>query len=652
MAVADTAKLIASLSLKDGFTGPLKTMDRGLSKFDTHLQRTQGRSFKAGQQIGTGIKNGVVLASAALTGLAGLLLVSAHEGQEAAKVQAVYATAIKNSGKVSDAYVASLDRQQAALLELTGTDDELIKQQQTRLIQMGLTGAQVEKLTPIIFDLAAAGYDLNASTKAVGKAALGSNTALQKMGVIVPKGADAIAELDRRFKGTAASLSGGLDVRLKVLNERLANVRESAGQKLLPALTRIVDVVGAKLVPAFGELIDGLLPTVISGLDKLSGFLSGGGATRAITQFLEIARSAAPVIKSAAETTLTVIQSAVGLFRSLPPEIQALAVAGLAINKLTGGLVTNIAGGLIQAVISSFHGLMNVNAAVVNVNGPGGGLGSLLGTAGGITIGAFSAVAIAALGSAFAFSQTHSGSGSTGSFTPTLGAAFDNKPVDASSLFEGVDWEKVGRQMGIPYVAKKIDQSTQAIKDRDQTAQRQFGSSSPITQAIKDLDQTIGGSTLSVQIEGPVHLSRDELRGIFGASGSARGVKNRKGASTSLQPRLDFLAGDASGGKDAAVARSLTTLFEQSNAPLYRNTANLVTTIRALKADAKTLSGKNAATVGGYINRLKAELKRRKFEVRVQNVVNATTNINGRILQADVQRFTSTVEGNAFSTGG
>jgi hypothetical protein len=374
VALAETAKLLASLGLEDKLTPALKKASGSLDKFDTRLDKSSTRAFRAGQQIGTGIKVGLAVGAAALTGLAGLLIVSAKEGQEAAKVQNVYATAIANSGKVTAANVAALNAQQDALLKLTGTDDEVIKAQQTRLIQMGLTGAQVEKLTPLIFDLAASGYDLESSTKAVAKAAQGSNTALQKMGIIVPKGGDGIAILNQRFKGTAAALSGGLDVRLKVLNERLANLREAAGQKLLPALTRIVDVVADKLVPAFGTFIDAIMPSVLEGLDKLSGYLEGGGATTAITKMLAFAKSAAPVIQSAASATLTIIQTAVGLFSSLPPEIQGLAVAGLTINKLTGGLVTNLAGGLISAVISSFKGLMNVNAATVIVNGGVGGV--------------------------------------------------------------------------------------------------------------------------------------------------------------------------------------------------------------------------------------------------------------------------------------
>ncbi len=67
MALADTAALIASLTLKDGFTGPLKKVDRALSQFDTHLSKTQNRAFHAGEQIGHGISQMAGKAREALT---------------------------------------------------------------------------------------------------------------------------------------------------------------------------------------------------------------------------------------------------------------------------------------------------------------------------------------------------------------------------------------------------------------------------------------------------------------------------------------------------------------------------------------------------------------------------------------------------------
>jgi len=78
-------------------------------------------------------------------------------------------------------------------------------------------------------------------------------------------------------------------------------------------------------------------------------------------------------IRSIAGPVADVIRTAVGAFTSLPPDIQKLLVAGFAVNKLTGGLVTNIAGGIFGALKA-----MTVRASIVNVSGGvvnGGGAG-------------------------------------------------------------------------------------------------------------------------------------------------------------------------------------------------------------------------------------------------------------------------------------
>src|SRR4029077_300868 len=116
--------------------------------------------------------------------------------------------------------------------------------------------------------------------------------------------------------------------------------------------TRLVDVTAQHLVPAFGEFINAILPSAIAGLDQLASFLEGGGATEAVNTTLKLARDLAPAIQRAAEVTGTIVKASVDLFRSLPPELQGLLVGGLALNKLTGGLVTNVAGGLIEAIVS------------------------------------------------------------------------------------------------------------------------------------------------------------------------------------------------------------------------------------------------------------------------------------------------------------
>jgi hypothetical protein len=380
MAFGETAELVALLKLNDQFSGALKNANKTLTGFDANLSRTSTRGYQAGQQIGTGIKNGIKIATVAIGGLVALLVLSAKEGQEAQRVQKIYATAIANSGKVSADYVKALNAQQKALEDLGGVDDELIKSEQTRLIQMGLTGDQILKITPLILDFSkATGVDLLTATKLVGKAVEGNTGALSRYGVIVDKAKAKVDPftatqdaLTKSFGGTTKALSGEFDTRLAALGQHLADIREEAGIRLLPALTKITDVVGRRLVPAFGELINAILPSAIAGLDKLAGFLESGGASDTIDSLLKTVRDLAPIIQTSAEITGRVITTAVNLFKSLPPEIQSLAIAGLAINKLTGGLVTNIAGGLLSAVLGQLRSAV-VNIAAANVNVVGGG---------------------------------------------------------------------------------------------------------------------------------------------------------------------------------------------------------------------------------------------------------------------------------------
>jgi hypothetical protein len=100
----------------------------------------------------------------------------------------------------------------------------------------------------------------------------------------------------------------------------------------------------------------------------------------------------------------SVLSTAVGVFRSLPPELQNLAIAGLAVNKLTGGLVTNIAGGLISGVLKRLvSGVVNVQGAVVNVAGaglPAAGLPAAAAGAGTLGLGAALGIATVSAGAA------------------------------------------------------------------------------------------------------------------------------------------------------------------------------------------------------------------------------------------------------------
>lgn len=433
MGVGETAKLIASLELQDKFSGAVKNVNASLGKLETRFSKIGQGVQTIGRGIGNAIRNGVLIAGVALAGLTGLIIQSVKEGQDAAKVQTIYATAIANSQKNTGAFAGKLkeanaavvkaesghsknakaiqkakdalatlkaqlgimgpvtrqqvdllNRQQTALMNLGGVDDELIKSEQTRLIQMGLNGAAVATLTPLILDMSkATGKDLLTATIAVGKAVNGNVGGLARFGIVIDKtkakmdpfGA-VVDALNKKFGGTTKALSGSLEARLGALRENLANIREDMGQKLLPALIRIVDVAGKDLVPAFGKFVDRILPSVISGIDQFASMLENGGAERGINAITDALGPLVDLVKIAAEPIKMIVEA----FLALPKQVQVALAAGFAINKLSEGL---IAKGAVEIVGGIFK-RGETPANPVYVSDVAKGLGGAAGAAGGL----------------------------------------------------------------------------------------------------------------------------------------------------------------------------------------------------------------------------------------------------------------------------
>jgi hypothetical protein len=82
-------------------------------------------------------------------------------------------------------------------------------------------------------------------------------------------------------------------------------------------------------------------------------------------------------------------KAALTMFNSLPSWLKTAVITGWGLNKLTGGLVTDLASGLIKGVLGMNAGVVNIKAGVVNggggLGGPmGGGKGGRFGRLGGI----------------------------------------------------------------------------------------------------------------------------------------------------------------------------------------------------------------------------------------------------------------------------
>lgn len=436
--------MIVELDFKSSkFTAGLKSADAGLGKLETRVGRMGGIASRGFSTLGANLlKLGAVGAAAGV----GLLALSVKEGQEAAKVQAIYAKALENSGKVSQEYVAILGAQQTALMNLGGVDDELIMAEQTKLIQMGLTGKQVAELTPLILDMSkATGKDLLTSTLAVGKAVNGSTTGLQRFGIIVDKakakvdpfGATMDA-LNDKFGGTTQALSGSLEVRLRAFQEGLANIRESIGIALLPALTKIVDVIGKSVLPAFQKFVDRILPGISKGIDDFAKALEGGGAEKAVMGISDALGTMVGLLQAAAGP----VKLIVGAFMALPKELQTILVAGFAVNKLSGGMLTQLGGEIFKRGGTPANPLFVKDVGLPGGlgGGKGGPLGALPAVGGGAA--AIGGATVAALAAGTAAAIVAGGVAAYGGFLALEGARTTearNRPRDSRDNLRGFD---------------------------------------------------------------------------------------------------------------------------------------------------------------------------------------------------------------------
>jgi hypothetical protein len=399
VAFAEQAELAARLSLKDDFSSKLGSAEKGLNKFSSSTDRATTHSQRLGK-IGGGVMKAGLLgvgaaAAIAVTGItAGVFAIKrwADEGADAAKQQLLLDRQIEKSGKVSKAQAKAINEQAGALLNLTGVDDDAIKGADAMLLRFGATGDQVTKLTPLILDLSKAqGISLEAATKAVGKALNGNAGALGKYGIVVDKAklkTDAFGTtqdaLTKKVGGTAAAMGKTLPGQLDIMRERMANVREEAGQRLAPSLLRLVTVVASKGIPVFEKLVERVLPLMEKGINLVTDALDKAGGPGGSSFFTKLGDIPFDSIAGGMKITAQATKTLVDAFLALPPDVQKIAVAALAANKLSGGLVTSGIGSLLKLGLG---GLKTITAGSVTVVGAkvGGAGGSGCGAAGAAT---------------------------------------------------------------------------------------------------------------------------------------------------------------------------------------------------------------------------------------------------------------------------
>jgi hypothetical protein len=398
--LADTAKLAVDLSLKGNFASALATNQRALKGFNSQVDTTGTRAYKAGTQIGTGIKTGALIAASGIAFLGSQVIFGLHSLSQLEDVTAATNAGLKSTKSVAGQTADSIRNLAQKYEDLNATiDDKVIQAGENVLLTF--TNVRKQAFEPALkaaLDLSVGmKQDLQTSIVQIGKALndpIKGLTSLSRIGVAFSAGQKTqikdlikhndllgaqkviLGELSKEFGGrfaaggkTAAGAIAGIGDAVEELQMALATGLLPVVQKVLP---RIRAALGDPKVLA---TIKGIGDSIASLFTDQN--LAEGG--RIIGSVFETAKAAAPVLKDTAVAMLGIVKQAVSLFTSLPPDIQKLAVGAFAVNKLTGGLVTNVAGGIVGAILGQLKSaVVNVTGAIVNVGGAG------LGAAGGV----------------------------------------------------------------------------------------------------------------------------------------------------------------------------------------------------------------------------------------------------------------------------
>ena len=365
---------------------PSKTLTFDIFGRDRSASKTINTVASNAQKMGTGLaKVGKVLAvglaaAGAATVAFGIDSVKAYA--EAQKSQAKLADAFTRFPSLADTNIKTLQKLNTQLAQKTRFDDDATASGQAVLAQFGLTGAQLQKLTPLLQDYAAkTGKDLPTAAGDLGKALLGQGRALKAIGIDFTDTGDLAGNFDQLVGGLRTQVGGFAEKegntaagKLEILKNRFGEIQETVGGPLTGALTDLAtwfsDEGGMKALEEGAAWIAGdgvqAFKDAWTWADKYKGVL--GPAAIAIG-VLTVAQWGLNIAMNANPIGLVVLG------------LGALVLAGTAVATNFGGVTDHImrfgstilgfAAGVGLAVAGMFEGLVNgVIGSINTILGP------------------------------------------------------------------------------------------------------------------------------------------------------------------------------------------------------------------------------------------------------------------------------------------
>lgn len=236
-------------------TTSLEFVITAVDKASKVLDNVGGAAEKSGgkfDKFRTGANVAAAAAGAALVKF-GADSIEAYKEAEAQHVK--LEDAFARFPALANTNIEALDKLNSAIQRKTGMDDDDLAAGQAVLAQYGLTGQQIQQLTPLVADFAAkTGTDLNAAFEQVGKSMLGQGRALKSVGIDFKDTGSVAGNFDQVLTGLTGKVSGFAETagntaagKAAIFNASLSDLKENVGAALTPALNSLVDI-GSKVL--------------------------------------------------------------------------------------------------------------------------------------------------------------------------------------------------------------------------------------------------------------------------------------------------------------------------------------------------------------------------------------------------------------------
>ena len=411
IAAAETARLIAELTLKDKLTpgsrSAVSTLDKMDRKLGTISKRTGAFSGAVNRALSRGVDSLVNAGFDALRG--GIDSLVELESATTSVDGAIRRMGL--TGKVTASQVAQWANEIESDVQ-AAFDDKDIARNAATLIRYGRIAPQnLRPAMAVMTDLAARTGSVDSASKLLAKALADPTKAagaLRKAGVVLTKKQEdqikalvksgktakaqavIIAALAKTTKGAARDMNGPM----KDAQNTLADVGEDAKRAFATGFLPVLQRVQTGLSKALAD------PAVIQRIKDFGGALAGA-FDKAVTFVQGVDwKGLGDGLKVAGDWAGKLFDK----FMSLPPEVKGTLLALAGLNKLSGGAVTGIVSelgkGLIKGVLGMTAGVVNLKAASV-IGGGGGGLPNVLPAAaagaGGLSLGGAAAIGIGTL---------------------------------------------------------------------------------------------------------------------------------------------------------------------------------------------------------------------------------------------------------------